>query len=345
MSNGGVRALLEALRGGRSRSRPQGAPTPEDLQQFYDLVPGVLDLDGPEGRAGRGPAATPPRAGCVAADRGSGGPAPRPGCLRKLGVTLVVTFLLVGGRVALPQVSGWVDYLVHGDPRFRVATGPSSVAPAADGRVRPAVPVPDAPAASHYSFLQTLPNGDPVTFDPCRPIHYVVRDAPGAGAAGRDAVTRAVADLSLATGLAFVDDGDTDEVPTDGRGLSVPRYGSRWAPVLIAWSDPTESPDLEGDTVGVGGGITLGRDGGHRTYVTGMVRLDTPALARHLGSSGGAAEAQAVIMHELAHVLGAGHAEDSGEIMAAATGADSLGEGDRYALAVLGQGKCVPGLG
>ncbi len=224
--------------------------------------------------------------------------------------------LLVGGRVALPHVSGWVDYLVHGDPRFRIATGPTQLPPAPDGRVRPAVPVPDAPSPSHYSFLGTLPNGDPVTFDPCRPIHYVVRDAPGAGAAGRDAVTQAVAELSLATGLAFVDDGD-----------------------------PTETPELEGDTVGVGGGISLGPTGGHRTYVTGMVRLDTPALTRDIGTRQGAANARAVILHELAHVLGAGHSEDSGEIMAAETGVTTLGEGDRYALAVLGHGQCVPGLG
>ena len=54
----------------------------------------------------------------------------------------------------------------------------------------------------------------------------------------------------------------------------------------------------------------------------------------------GDAEAQSVVMHELAHVLGAGHAKSSDELMAASVGRTTFGDGDRYALARLGRGRC-----
>ena len=50
-------------------------------------------------------------------------------------------------------------------------------------------------------------------------------------------------------------------------------------------------------------------------------------------------------MHELAHVLGAAHVTDRQQIMAEKGGTTlKLGKGDRYALSVLGQGRCTPGL-
>ena len=50
-------------------------------------------------------------------------------------------------------------------------------------------------------------------------------------------------------------------------------------------------------------------------------------------------------MHELGHVLGADHAEASGELMSkAGNGTTTLGEGDRYVFARLGRGSCATGL-
>ncbi|QIM20597.1 hypothetical protein G7075_04620 [Phycicoccus sp. HDW14] len=52
-----------------------------------------------------------------------------------------------------------------------------------------------------------------------------------------------------------------------------------------------------------------------------------------------------MVMHELGHVIGAGHAEDSGQLMSAAGGLDtSFGDGDRYVFARLGRGSCASGL-
>ena len=73
-------------------------------------------------------------------------------------------------------------------------------------------------------------------YDPCRPIHYVVRPD-GAPPGGAELIRTAVAQVSGATGLQFVDDGPTQEAPSTDREAYQPElYGRRWAPVLIAWS-------------------------------------------------------------------------------------------------------------
>ena len=63
--------------------------------------------------------------------------------------------------------------------------------------------------------------------------------------------------VSAASGLQFVYDGTTAEAPSKTRETYQPdRYGKQWAPVLIAWSTPEESPDLAGKVAGTGGAPT-----------------------------------------------------------------------------------------
>ncbi len=268
-----------------------------------------------------------------------------PGSTKTFWIVLVVLPLLLGVKSAAPHVSGWWDYLANGDPTFRVGAGAPAAPPPAGGRVRPAVPVPDPPPATDYAFLQTQVSGTPVMFDPCEPIHFVIHDPVGLGDLGRDAVLRATNEMSLATGLSFVFDGYTDEAPSTDRALTMPQYSSRWAPVLIAWSDPEETPGLAGRVIGLGIGRSARGADGQDTYVTGHVWLDTPSLGPNLGTDRGFEEAQSVVMHELGHVIGAGHAASSGQLMSEAGNADTrLGDGDRYVFARLGQGSCASGL-
>lgn len=97
-----------------------------------------------------------------------------------------------------------------------------------------------------HQFLMTQSDGaTPVAYDPCRVIHYVtsgLSEAPG----GSDRLVRdAVKTVSELTGLVFVDDGATDEAPSDDRAAYQPdRYGEHWAPVLISWSTAARSPRL-----------------------------------------------------------------------------------------------------
>ena len=259
----------------------------------------------------------------------------------------VVVALIVGGWVAGPRIPAWVGQLLPARPAMAAGEAHPPPSAGATSRLLPPVVVTDVPSSSRYAFLATQEgSSDPVTYDPCRAIHFVVRDAPGVGPVGREAVTRAVAEVSAASGLQFIDDGDTDEDPTQNRVLyQRDRYPDRWAPVLIAWSNPAEQPELDGRTVGLGGSTPIRDTHGRFTYASGTIWLDTPSLAPGLGTPQGFAGVQSVVMHELGHVLGAGHVQDSRELMAAEnSGQEAFGVGDRYALSVLGRGECVPGL-
>jgi hypothetical protein len=221
---------------------------------------------------------------------------------------------------------------------------PSRSAEASLGRALPAVTPPAV--GGEYSFMaHQHGSATPVTFDPCRPIHYVVRPH-GAGTTDVSVIREAVAAVSAATGLRFVDDGLSTEAPDAARAPFQPdRYGDRWAPVLIAWSDPAESPLLTGDVAGVGGGTPWYDTTGRATYVTGGVTLDAESLLPDLASTDGRAQVVAIVMHELAHVVGLGHVQDVSQLMHAQnTGQTAFGRGDLAGLAEVGRGACVPGL-
>jgi len=208
-----------------------------------------------------------------------------------------------------------------------------------------ASPPPVKHVSDSHTYLATQPNGvTPVTWDPCRSIHYVTRTA-GAPAGGAQALAAAIDRVSAATGLQFVDDGPTDEAPDPQRAPFQPtRYGDRWAPVLIAWSTPQESPALDGKVVGIGGPITERSTGHPDVHVSGSVTLDAPALAEILSAKGGGKLARAIVMHELGHLVGLGHVDDATQIMNPEADPDvtRFGAGDLTGLAALGAGPCAP---
>jgi hypothetical protein len=204
-----------------------------------------------------------------------------------------------------------------------------------------------APTDGPYSFLQTQDDGvTPVTYSPCRPIHYVIRPD-GQPAGGGALLATALARISEATGLQLVDDGSTQETPTQDRNPYQPdRYGRRWAPVLIAWSTPAETPALSGDVAGTAGSTSV-KSGGRAFYVTGQVVLDGPAIAQLMGAGpNGVAVAGGVVTHELAHLVGLGHVDDPRELMnpTAALTQTYLARGDLAGLARVGTGPCAPDL-
>jgi hypothetical protein len=194
-----------------------------------------------------------------------------------------------------------------------------------------------AVAAAGWSPSYVDKNGRPARWDPCLPIHYVVQTQ-WMPTGGRDDLAAALARLSKASGLAFVDDGDTDELPSTTRAAYQPaRYGKRWAPLLDGWV-PADRTDL-GLGHGVAG-VTIavaipGPKGG--SIVTGQVALDAdhrlPA-----GFGPGATEGE-VFLHELAHAVGLGHVLDPTQVMYPQTtnSESQYGAGDRAGLAALGR--------
>jgi hypothetical protein len=193
-----------------------------------------------------------------------------------------------------------------------------------------------APVAAGWGPTYVDEDGDPARWDPCTPIRYVVQ-AGWIPAAGRQDLAEALRRLSAVSGLQFVDEGDTDEMPSRDRSPYQPeRYGKRWAPLLIGWV-PGESTDLGlGDGVqGVSLAVAVpGREAPH--LVSGQVVLDA---AHRLAPGFGAGTTDGeVLLHELAHAVGLGHVLDPTQVMYATTtnSESQFGAGDRAGLAAVG---------
>jgi hypothetical protein len=205
-----------------------------------------------------------------------------------------------------------------------------------------AEPAPEGSGGFRYLGVEDDGSGHPVRWDPCRPIHYVVR--PAGAPPGGDAVVRAaVARMERLTGLRFVRDGVTDEAPRKDRPtMDVARYGNRWSPVLVAWTDPQEYPSMAG-YAGLGGPDAVsGERRGTRRYVTGVVLLNRDHLSEVRTWPEGRERVAAVVLHELGHLAGLDHIEDASQLMfrrpIALPGV--VGDGDRRGLAQLGRGPC-----
>ncbi|WP_138758550.1 matrixin family metalloprotease [Modestobacter altitudinis] len=197
-----------------------------------------------------------------------------------------------------------------------------------------------------HEFNQVQDDGvTPVAYDPCRPIHYVVRpDHEPAG--GRALVHAAIAEVSAITGLQFVYDGDTTESPSNDRSSHQPdRYGDRWAPVLISWATGAEVPDFAGGIIGLAGSRAFSTSTGAGVYVTGAVELDADWFSAALADTGERGVARGVVLHELGHLVGLAHVDDRSQVMSE-TGAEvpDFADGDLAGLTQLGAGECAPDL-
>jgi hypothetical protein len=222
-------------------------------------------------------------------------------------------------------------------PGVDVPSGAGTVAAAPLG-------VPPLPPAGlgGYAFSMTHRDGSPVAFDPCRPIHYVVRPD-GQPQGGRELLTSSFAQVSAATGLQFVDDGDTSEAPLETRApYQRGRYGDRWAPVLVVWSSAAETAMLADGVLGRAGPDSFGTgDDASVRLVSGLAVFNGAALGQQL-ASGDDSKAQAVLLHELGHLVGLAHVPDPYQVMfdTNAYPLSTYRAGDLRGLEQLGRGPC-----
>jgi hypothetical protein len=234
------------------------------------------------------------------------------------------------------------------DPVDVVAPGPDSsdcpvrnhLAAEFNGRTRDGVIPP-----VDYAFLEARQGGcQPVRFNPCEPIHYVV-NATLAPPGAVDDFRAAVRLLEQATGLSFVDDGPTDERYEISRQRSQPeRYGPRWAPLLVVWDNGQRH---RMDASNPAGGVSSPVDG---VSVTGalIVNVDTlidgkfPPTGFGEGGTWGR-----VFLHELGHIVGLGHVGRSDQIMFSELGVQKgraeYHAGDLAGLRLIGrEAGCLP---
>ncbi|TFV67927.1 UNVERIFIED_ORG: matrixin family metalloprotease [Bacillus sp. AZ43] len=274
--------------------------------------------------------------------------------LRALLVVPLVVLLALGAAVLVgPRTWSWTTVSPDGTA-VPSATPPTSAAPL--DRPTPGVgsaraplgrPLPAPPEGGPHVFVAFQADGvTPVAYDPCRPVHYVVRPD-NAPEGGEQIVHEAFARIGQITGLRFVHDGTTDEPSTTDRQVFQPdRYGDRWAPVLVAWETEEQNPALAGDTVGQAGSVSVSLGKGPQIFVSGTVSLDAGRMPEILGFRDGTETARAIVLHELGHLVGLGHVDDPSQLMYPEARREVLdfASGDLTGLAALGAGRCVPEL-
>ena len=253
-----------------------------------------------------------------------------------LTVVAVVMAGLVMSRALGVMPASWAARA--GSPTTDHPPLPADAAP-----VALATPEPAPAGEGGFAVLRHQPSGEPVGWDPCRPLRYVVNTT-GAPAGADYLLTGAFAEIQRITGQVVVAEGATSETPSDGRELVQPdRYGERWAPVLVAWSTPAESPMLAGPVAGYAGAAAVdGAEPGTLRYVSGQVVLDAPQLAELSAGPAGLARARGVLLHELGHLMGLDHVDDPDQLMYPST--TMLGvefaDGDRRGLAAVSARPC-----
>jgi hypothetical protein len=256
---------------------------------------------------------------------------------------VVVLLVAVVGGISAWQLSGShlaTSRNVRARVASRIPNTPGGTHIDSPHRLLPAVTAGLGRQAASYRLIH-----ERVRWEPCRAIHYVVRHTNEGGRF--DTLLRsAIADVSAASGLKFVDDGATSEVPpydATTRAIYQPRvYGDRWAPVLISWSNASESPHLAGQVEGFAGPVAWGSANEPSRYVSGAVTYDVDKL-HVLASQFGLSKVRTVLLHELGHLVGLDHTPDRRQVMYRSVERNSPSRfqpGDRAGLAAAGTGRC-----
>jgi hypothetical protein len=199
------------------------------------------------------------------------------------------------------------------------------------GSLRLLRPAAGSDVADHdsYEFMLTQPGTDePIGYDPCQVIRIAVNPK-GAPANFSQLVDTAMRHTSKVTGLHFQRIANTHDREF--------RFRRGRDPVLVAWANAAEDPDLFGEVAGFGGSIPRYQHG-RLEYTSGSVMLDTDYFDDLEPDD--EAFAQALVDHEFGHLVGLDHVQDRGELMYPTIVRTTYGPGDLEGLARLGDIPC-----
>lgn len=258
-------------------------------------------------------------------------------------VSLVLVAVLILWAFAAWRGLSWEDLTRYGQPRNVLDAGGEQIKiPVPEGPDERRLPAVEVTTAGEHRFL-FVDDGVPVRYDPCRQVGWVLNPE-GAPDRATALVSSAVDDLEQMTGLDFVYLGETDEAASFDRALFQARYGAGFAPVIVGFATEDEQPDLAGTVTGVGGSSAVSGAYGDTQYLrSGVVIMDSEGIADILDQRDGAELAEAIIRHELAHVVGLAHVEDRDELMHSENfQVTQWGPGDTQGLAIAGNGPCEP---
>jgi len=260
---------------------------------------------------------------------------PKPGHRGLVGLTLSVLLAVVAAVVVHgARHSAQATVTADGSSATTQATGgaPPVTATAHPTRLLPAVTAP----AGDGGYAT---DGD-ARWDPCQPVRYVVSGAePFQGA--NALLTQALSEASRASGLEFDYAGTTTErAAVDRPSYQPERYGRQWAPVLVAWTDQAAVPALAGNVIGLGGAASASVHGQWR-LVSGILYFDGPELSLIAQRATGFAQMRTVMLHEIGHLVGLGHVQDTTAVMFPSDNAQNdYNAGDLRGLAYAGNGPC-----
>lgn len=187
-----------------------------------------------------------------------------------------------------------------------------------------------------YTFSATY-SGAPVRYNPCQVVHWRFRTA-GAPTSGLTVVKQSIAAIAKATGITFVYDGTSTATPTKGW---LPTTATT-RPMLIGWTTPAASDLLRGqlrEVLAVTQNAWVPKSGSGRILAS-VVALDATDRLPITGPKSW----RTVVLHELGHAMGLGHARSSASLMNAqlSTTLASLAYNDLVGLAQVGrQAGCL----
>lgn len=235
---------------------------------------------------------------------------------------------LAAAPSAVSTPAGSTDQIWHSD-------GPDVAA--TPGTYRPAPE--EAVSGSTAYRLNLNPDGTVVRWDACQPIHYQLNLSAQPDALAD--VQTALREVTAATGLTFVHDGTSTEIPQS--------YGEHSGPPLLIAMATADGPfasqllaDASVNTLGIAGwgASRAGVDDDHQYWqiTSAYVVINANGGLRPGSEAGLSASRVRVLMHELAHAVGLSHVTDRNQVMYPVTAGQAAvwGPGDLAGLTRVG---------